>query len=160
MKSLHKLVLSSSLAAIGLFGLQGSAMAASFINGNICTAQPNAPGASALFRSANGISNSSGTNRLFVFCPVVRSTEATASGWSIVVDGVVNVGRTFTCTLNSYSFSNTFLGQTSFSATGVPGTGAFSRVLVLPQSQVQRFSHQSLFCVLPPNAVLSEIEPD
>jgi hypothetical protein len=36
MKSLYKLVFSSCLTAMGLFGLQGSAMALTSINANIC----------------------------------------------------------------------------------------------------------------------------
>jgi hypothetical protein len=160
MKSLHKLVLSSSLAAIGLFGLQGSAMALTTMNANICAFQDdNVAGVAGIHRQGNSITNFGAENRNVV-CPIVRTAAARANGWGVRVLGSKAAGSaTLTCTLESNDFSNQFLGLTTLvidSAT----VGNFDRFMLLSQLQVPRSSHQALTCVLPHGASLFAIQPN
>jgi hypothetical protein len=156
MKSLYKLAFSSGLAAMGLFGLQGSAMALTTINGNICqiaNAFPNGQ----VFRQANAISVLPGVGAQLVFCPVVRIAAAPASGYSVLFDGSKAAGGSqVTCSLESYNFNNQFMGRASAS---VFNAGNFSGRLTLPAAQVPAFSHQVVVCLLPAESSLFEIEP-
>lgn len=152
MKSLYKLVLSSSLTAIGLFGLQGSAMALVSINANICQVTDLTPG---IIRSGGFIQNGA-VNTRTVICPIVRTGAAPAGGYSVFIDGNVPAGGGLRCQLESYNFNNTFLGAALLA---IDTAGNFDRLLTLPQSQVPTFSHQALFCRLPRNASLFDIQP-
>jgi hypothetical protein len=156
MKSLHKLVLSSSLTAMGLLGLQGSAMALTALNANICQITELTPG---IIRSGGFIQNVAANTRV-VICPVIRIGEAPASGWSVYVDGTApaptSSGGSLRCQLESYNYDNRFLGAVSFTA---DVAGNFDRLLTLPKDLVPFYSHQALFCSLPPNSALFDIEP-
>jgi hypothetical protein len=156
MKSLYKLVFSSCLTAMGLFGLQGSAMALTSINANICqlaNAFPNGQ----VFRQDNAISVVPGVGRQVVFCPVVRIGAAPASGYSVLFDGSkVAGGSEVTCSLVSYNFNNKFLGRASVS---IFNAGNFSGRLTLPAAQVPAFSQQVLVCLLPAESSLFDIQP-
>jgi hypothetical protein len=154
MKSLHKLVLSSSLTAIGLLGLQGSAMALVSTNANICQIVDLSPGPG-IFRDSRGITNFAASQRS-VHCPIVRIGPAPAGGFSVFVDGSVAAGTSLTCQLTSTNFNNTFLGLASLF---INTPGNFDRLLTLPQSQVPMFSHQVLSCSMPPNSSLFDIQP-
>jgi hypothetical protein len=150
MKSICKLVFSLSLAAVGLFGLQGSAMALTTINGSICKPEfSNAPG---LLATINGALNKSG-GTMKVFCPIVRTAAAPAGGWGVFVDGNAASG-TISCTLSSVNFDNAFKASKTSSA-----AGTFDMFISLPQDKVPTFSHQTLVCFLPNNAQLFDIEP-
>jgi hypothetical protein len=156
MKSLCKLVLSSSLAAVGLLGLQGSAMALTSLNANVCQITDLTPG---IIRSGGFIQNVAANNRT-VICPVIRIAEAPASGWSVFVDGSApaptTAGGSLRCQLESYYFDGRFLGAVSFTITSAR---TFDEVLTLPAAQVPVYSHQVLSCGLPPNGTLFDIEP-
>jgi hypothetical protein len=156
MKSLSKLVLSSSLTAIGLFGLQGSAMALTALNANICQITELTPG---IIRSGGFIQNVAANTRV-VICPVIRIGEAPASGWSVFVDGSAPAptaaGGSLRCQLESYNYDGRFLGAVSFTA---DRAGNFDNLLTLPKDTVPFYSHQALFCSLPPNGALFDIEP-
>ncbi len=156
MNSLSKLVLSSSLTAMGLFGLQGSAMALTALNANICQITELTPG---IIRSGGFIQNVAANTRV-VICPVIRIGEAPASGWSVFVDGSApaptTAGGSLNCRLESYNFDNRFLGAVSFTITTAR---VFDELLTLPKDQVPFYSHQALFCSLPTNGALFDIEP-
>ena len=153
MNSLYKLTLSSGLTAIGLLGLQGSAMALTSINANICQSDVR------IIRSGGFIQNAS-ANSISVVCPVIRIADAPASGWSVFVDGSApaptTAGGTLRCQLESYNFDNNFLGAVAFT---VSAPGKFDRLLTLPKDKVPFYSHQALFCSLPPNSALFDIQP-
>jgi hypothetical protein len=151
MNSIYKLVLSSGLATVGLFGLQGSATAVTSINANACQPTELTPG---IIRSGGFIQNVGANNRT-VICPVMRIAEAPANGWSVFVDGNAPATGSLSCQLESYSFTNKFLGAVSF----VARPGNFDETLTLPPEKVPKFSHQALFCSLPPNGSLFDIEP-
>ena len=148
MKSLYKLVLSSSLTAIGLFGLQGSAMALTSINANICQSDFNVR----IIRSGGFIQNAS-ANTISVVCPVIRTAAAPAFGWQVYVDGSAPAPTTargkLSCQLESYNFDNKFLGAVSFT---IENASKFDRLLTLPVALVPFYSHQALVCSLPPNS--------
>ena len=156
MKSLYKLVLSSSLTAIGLFGLQGSAMALVSINANICQVTDLTPG---IIRSGGFIGNVSARSR-GVICPVIRIGQAPAVGWSVYVDGIApartTAGGALRCQLESYNYDNSFLGAVSFT---IENASKFDRLLTLPVALVPFYSHQALVCALPPNSYLFDIQP-
>jgi hypothetical protein len=156
MKSLHKLVLSSSLTAIGLLGLQGSAMALTALNANICQLTDLTPG---MIRSTGFIQNISANSR-DVICPVVRIGPAPAAGWSVYVDGnlpvALPVGLGVRCQLESWDYTNHFMGAVSFEANAA---GNFDRLLTLAADQVPFYSHQVVTCRLPTNTSLFDIEP-
>jgi hypothetical protein len=156
MKSLFKLALSLGLTALGLFGLQGSAMALVALNANICQSTDPGPG---IIRSGGFIQNAAANSRV-VICPVIRIGEVPVSGWSVFVDGnapaPTPAGGTLRCQLESYNFTNQFLGAVSFT---VDAAGNFDRLLTLPKALVPTFSHQALFCSLPPGGSIFDIEP-
>ncbi len=152
MNSLHKLLISSSLAAAGLLGLQGSAMALTQQNGNICRPHNYANGNNAvLYTDTSGIFNFEADAHQ-VECPIVRSTDAGASGLHVWVAGK---GTNY-CALYSHDFYGAYLGSTSFQSTGAQ---TFSHEFVLPQSQLPAYSTQSLYCNLGSGGALFTIDP-
>jgi hypothetical protein len=153
MKSLYKFVLSLSLATMGLFGLQGSALALTQQNGSICRPHNYANGNNAvLYTTGRGIFNFDTAAAHQVDCPIIRSTSAGASGLHVWVAGQ---GANY-CQLDSFDFYGTHLGGTSFQSTG---SQTFSHEFVLPQSQVPAYSTQSLYCNLGSGGALFSIDP-
>jgi hypothetical protein len=152
MKSRYRFVLSLSLTAIGLFGLQGSAMALTQQNGSICRPHNYANGNNAvLYTTTQGIFNFD-TAAHQVDCPVIRSTQAGTSGLHVWVAGQ---GSNY-CVLSSYDFYGSFLGSTSFQSSGAQ---TFAHEFVLPQSQVPAYSTQALYCNLGSGGALFSIDP-
>ena len=151
----HKLLISSSLAAAGLFGLQGSAMALTTMNANVCQiVDVTTPGPTVL-RQGSGITNFAASYRN-VHCPIIRTAAATAAGYSVFVDGNLLAGPPLVCELDSYNYDGRFLGLASLF---IDTVGNFDRLMTLPQSQVPTFSHQVLSCAMPHGASLFDIEP-
>ena len=144
-----KTVSSATAALFVLLGSQ-SAFALTTEHATICKPYGNS-GTAGLFSYTNGVYNNSGT-AMGVICPVVRTVAAGAAGYSVWVDGTSS--STTSCTLYSYNYAGAYLGSTSFSA-----TGRFSRLLTLPQSQVPTYSSQAVYCYLPTNGSLNDIEP-
>lgn len=140
-----------ALVAGSLLGVHGSAAALTTEHGNTCKPYGNSA-TSGLYSYVSGVYNYSSAS-MGVACPVVRTIAAATTGYSVWVDGSASTGTT-TCTLYSYSFSDTYLGAISFSATGV-----FDRLLTLPQSQVPAYSSQVLYCYVPVNGSLYDVEP-
>jgi hypothetical protein len=152
MKSLYKFVLSLSLTAMGLFGLQGSAMALTQQSGTICRPHNYANGNNAvLYTDTSGIYNFEAAAHQ-VDCPIVRTTTAGASGLHVWVGGK---GSSY-CGLFSYDFYGTYLGSTAFQSTAAQ---TFAHEFVLPQSQVPAYSSQSIYCNLGSGAALFSIDP-
>jgi len=151
MKSLSRLVLSALFGFVALIGMQTSAFALTTQHATICKPYGNSNTAG-LYSYVTGAFNYSGAS-MSVACPVVRTTAAPASGFSVWVDGTAASG-TISCSLYSYNYNGTFLGSTSFSATGV-----FDRQLTLPQSQVPTYSSQVVYCYVPNSGGIYDIEP-
>jgi hypothetical protein len=149
--SLFGRVMSAMALAFALFGMSGSAMALTTEHGTVCKPYGNS-NTSGLYSYVTGVYNYSGA-ALGVACPVVRTVAAGAGGYSVWVDGTASTGTAY-CTLYSYNYDGTYLGSVSFSA-----TGTFSRLVTLPQSQVTTFSSQVVYCSLPNNGGLFDIEP-
>jgi len=150
MKSLSKLTL-AALVGFAALGTQTSAFALTTQHGTVCKPYGNSNTAG-LYSYINGAFNYSGAS-LGVACPVVRTVAAPASGFSVWVDGTASTG-TVSCTLYSYNFNNTYLGSVSFSA-----TGTFDQLLTLPQAQVPTYSSQVVYCYLPANGGVFDVEP-
>ena len=136
-----------------LIGLPGSAMALTTEHGSICKPYGNSNTAG-LYSSIYGASNYSGTG-LSIICPVVRTVPAPLGGYSVWVDGASAASDTTYCSLYSVDYNGTYLGAASFSATG-PN---FTRLLTLPASQVPYYSSQSVYCYVPNNGSISDVEP-
>lgn len=140
-----------ALVAGSLMGVHGSAAALTTEHGSTCKPYGNSA-TSGLYSYISGVYNYS-TASMGVACPVVRNGEAATTGYSVWVDGSASNGTT-SCTLYSYSFGDNYLGSISFSATGV-----FDRLLTLPQSQVPAYSSQVVYCYVPVNGSLYDVEP-
>jgi len=151
MKSLSRLVLSALFGFVALIGMQTSAFALTTQHATICKPYGNSNTAN-LYSYVTGVFNYSG-NFMSVACPVIRTIAAPSGGFAVWVDGTAASG-TASCTMYSYSFSNTYLGSVSFSA-----TGKFDRLLTLPASQVPAYSSQVVYCYLPANGGLVDVEP-
>lgn len=131
--------------AVGLAGVlvpSSNVLAAPAIHsGSIC--QHRTPG-DAIFPKyyANGISNSSTSDKIIV-CPlVVTHTSGQSTGY-VYVDHNNTVG--FNCTLYSYSDSDTFLGsKTVF----MPPSTKYTLIANVPANT---FSNHSVVCFLPAN---------
>lgn len=141
-----------ALLAFGsaLIGLHGSAMALTTEHGSICKPYGNSNTAG-LHASIYGVSNYSGAG-LSVICPVVRTVPAPAGGFSVWVDGSAAASDTTYCSLYSINYDGTYLGAVSFSA-----TGSFTRLLTL--TAVPFFSSQSVYCYVPNNGSIHDVEP-
>ena len=135
----------------GLFGVSNSAMALTTEHASICKPYGNSSTAG-LYSYTSGAWNYSGFS-MGVACPVIRTVAAPAGGFSVWVDGTAAAG-TASCTLYSYNYDNTYMGSISFSA-----TGKFDRLLTLPSAQVPTYSTQMVYCYLPVNGGLFDIEP-
>jgi hypothetical protein len=151
MNSLSKFATWAAICAGGLVGLHGSALAFETAHGALCKPYGKST-MDGLNSSAGGAQNLSGRT-LSVVCPVVRNVQALAGDFSVWVDGTASEGTVY-CALYSYHFTGRLLSSTSFSATGV-----FDRLLTLPPEDVQRYSSQVVFCTLPPNGKIFDIEP-
>jgi len=139
---------------LALMGLHGSAMALTTEHGTICKPYGNSNTAG-LYASIYGVANYSGAG-LAVICPVVRTVTVPAgSSFSVWVDGSAAASDTTYCSLYSTNYDGSYLGAASFSA-----TGAFSRLLTLPDTQVPYYSSQSVYCYVPNNGNLYDIEPN
>jgi hypothetical protein len=149
--SLSRRTLSGLAIVFSLMGLHGSALALTTEHATVCKPYGNS-NTGGLYSYISGVFNYSGS-AMGVACPVVRTVAAPATGFSVWVDGTASTG-TVSCTLYSYNFNNTYLGSVSFSATGV-----FDQLLTLPQSQVPTYSSQVVYCYLPANGGLFDIEP-
>jgi hypothetical protein len=139
------------LVVAALAGMHNSASALTTEPGASCKPYGNSNTAG-LYSYVSGVYNYSGGS-MSVACPVVRTVAAPAGGYSVWVDGSASSGTT-SCTLYSYNYTNAYLGSVSFSATGV-----FDRLLTLPQSQVPTFSSQVVYCYVPANGALYDVEP-
>jgi len=139
------------LALAVLAGMHGSASALTTEHGTSCKPYGNSSTAG-LYSYVSGVYNYSGAY-MSVACPVVRTVAAPAAGFSVWVDGTASTG-TASCTMYSYNYNNTYLGSISFSATGI-----FDRLITLPQSQVPTYSSQVVYCYMPANGALFDIEP-
>ena len=146
-----KLVFLMFSLACGLSGMSGSAMALTTEQASICKPY-GASNAAGLYSYTSGAWNYSGGS-LSVACPVVRTVGAPTSGYSVWVDGTAAAG-TATCSLYSYNYDNTYMGSISFST-----TGKFSRLLTLPATQVSYYSSQMVYCYLPVNGAVFDVEP-
>lgn len=151
---MQKRVLLALAGACALIGFQGSAMALTRTHGSICKAYGDNNQAE-FFTSTIGIINV-GSDYQGVICPIVRTASPPSSGFKVWVDGLSDNGYTTSCSLQSYSDSGNFLGSSSFDA-----TGTYSRLLVLPASQVPKYSTQFIYCDLPggENGVIYDVEP-
>jgi hypothetical protein len=156
MKSIRQLMLCLSLTAMGLFGLQGSAMALTTMNANICQLTDLSPGPG-IFRSGGSITNFAADRRV-VRCPIIRTSAAPAAGYNVFVDGSTAAGNTVICSLESYNFDGRFLGLASLVIDTTGASNNFHRLLTLQQSLVPTFSSQVLSCSLPRNASLFDIQ--
>jgi hypothetical protein len=145
--------LASLALGSALIGLHGSAMALTTEHGSICKPYGNSNTAG-LFSSIYGVGNYSG-GALSIICPVVRTVPAPAGGYSVWVDGKSAASDTTSCSLYSINYDGSYLGVASFSAPGP----TFTRLLTLPQSQVPFFSSQSVYCYVPNNGSITDIEP-
>lgn len=141
-----------SSAAAALFVLLGaqSAFALTTEHATICKPYGNSS-TSGLYSYTSGVYNYS-NSAMSVICPVVRTAAAGTAGFSVWVDGTSS--GTTSCTLYSYNYTGAYLGSISFSA-----AGRFDRLLTLPQSQVPTYSSQAVYCYLPTNGSLNDIEP-
>lgn len=148
-KSIFTRALASLALGSALIGMHGSAMALTTEHGSICKpyGYSNTAG---LYASIYGVSNYSGAG-LGVICPVVRTVAAPAGGFSVWVD-VSTASGSFSCTLYSTNYNGTYLGAVSFSGVG-------THLLTLPQSQVPYYSSQSVYCYMPNNGTVYDIEP-
>jgi hypothetical protein len=151
MKSITGIAILASICAGGMVGMHGSALAFETTHGALCKpyGKSTVDGLNSL---AGGVLNQSGRT-LSVVCPVIRRVQSLEGDFSVWVDGAASEG-TASCAMYSYHFTGRFLGSTSFSATGV-----FDHLLTLPPGAVQRYSSQVVFCTLPPNGKIFDIEP-
>ena len=142
-----------ALMAGALMGAHGSAAAAPLttVNGNMCKPYGNSA-TSGLYSYTNSVYNASGGS-MYVNCPVVRTVSAPATGYTIWVDGNAGSGTT-TCWLYSYNYDGSYMGGTSFAATGV-----FDRTLTLTAAMVPYYSSQSLLCYVPNGGSMYDVEP-
>jgi hypothetical protein len=140
-----------ALVAGALLGVHGSAAALTTEHATVCKPYGNSA-ASGLYSYINGVYNYSGA-AMGVACPIVRTIAAPAGGYGVWVDGTASTG-TISCTLYSYDYTGAYMGAASFTATGV-----FDRQLTLPQSQVPTYSSQVLYCSVPANGGLFDVEP-
>jgi hypothetical protein len=146
----------STLALAVFSSLWGhSAFALTTEHGTICKpyGYTNTAG---LYAATSGVYNYSGGN-LGVACPVVRTISAPAGGnYSVWVDGTTAAGTNGSCTLYSYNYNGTFMGSVS---TGALPAGNFTRLLTLTAAQVPYYSSQMVYCYLPPNGAVRDVEP-
>ncbi|HEX7639134.1 MAG TPA: hypothetical protein VF457_12120 [Burkholderiaceae bacterium] len=140
-----------ALVAGSLMGVHGSAAALTTEHGSNCKPYGNSA-TSGLYSYISGAYNYSGGS-MGVACPVVRTAAAPSTGYSVWVDGSASTGTT-SCTMYSYNYTGAYLGSISFSATGV-----FDRLLTLPASQVPTYSSQVVYCYVPANGSLYDVEP-
>lgn len=84
-----------------------------------------------------------------VVCPLPRSPLAAgAVSGGFYVDGDNNPLFSTSCQVNSYDFTGTFLGSTSFVAT----ESHYDRFLSLPIAQLGFWAYTNLTCTLPEDA--------
>jgi hypothetical protein len=151
MKTRYKLAISFGLTAIGLLGLQGTAMALTTQGALVC--KGNGAVAAGLYFDRHGVWN--GGDAQGVYCPVPRLAAAPASGFSVLVDGFAPPGTTVYCSMYSDDWNDAFVGYVAAPAL----TGKFSFYLTLPQSQVPTFSTQTVYCHLPHYGELFNVDP-
>jgi hypothetical protein len=91
----------------------------------------------------DGTKNSSTSSRS-VICPLTVTHTSGQTTGTVVVD--FNTSTPFSCTLYSYSYSDTYLG----SSTVTTGSGS-SRYVYLGTVPANSLSNHSVLCTLPPN---------
>jgi hypothetical protein len=144
-----RLISSLTIALLGLVAFHGSAFALTTETGAICKPY-GASNAAGLNMQVNGAFNFSGSS-MYVVCPVVRNGAVNATSLTVWVDGNAGAG-TMSCWLYSWDYDGTFLGSSSFSA-----TGRFSRILPLTHAQLYSYSSQSVLCYVPNNGGIFDI---
>ena len=140
-----------ALVSGALMGVHGTASALTTESATVCKPYGNSNTAG-LYSYVNGVHNYSGAS-MAVACPIIRTVAAPSGGYSIWVDGSAAAG-TASCSIYSYNYTGAYLGSVSFSA-----TGTFDRLITLPAAQAPTYSSQVVYCVLPNNGGLFDVEP-
>jgi hypothetical protein len=126
-------------------------------NANVCKTSASDANVGLLYDDG-AVVNVTWHNTIIVFCPILRSREADAAGFSVWVDGWKDLyEQTTSCSMVSVSYTGETLGWTSFTLDN-HHAGTFDVQLTLPQSQVPMWSAQTLVCSLPPSGELWDIE--
>ena len=150
------LALSALLATCGLAALPGTAQAVTVHHGTTCRAsgESNVGG---LFYGLLGAYT--GNLQKVIICPLVHTTQG--GDFSVLVDFVVNPSinsPAFTCTLTSRDWKSNYLGSNTVVFPTPPVKTIADMTLFLPQSQVPWLSSQTVYCTLPPNSEVFDIE--
>ena len=149
--TLNKFALSALVAACGLAGPHGSALADTLQSANICKPAGDS-NASGLFSGTGGV-YTSGTP-MMVICPVSRI--ATDKYLGVRIEGYASPYPTSAfCYLSSYDQNGKLLGQDSLPVNPLAAHSRFYMLLGLPAAQVPgATSSQDVVCFLPPNSGL------